>query len=325
MIPQNPGYSNGNLDNLDSFKKALRELGVSKILHDSNIRKKSCKDESSKLSSYSIFQFLLFLVFQGRNLFQFLNGKKGETGCSKNTYYRFLNNCHYNWIKFISLLGAKVTSKMNVLTRPERINCLIIDDSTMERSRSKEVELVSRVFDHNKNKCVKGFKLQLLTWTDGFSTIPVNFRMKAASTAKNVLKGISEEIDKRTVGYKARLGATLSGPETAIEMIKQTLEQGVEASYLLADSWFTNEGFMHDVLEKTGLYYIGMHKRHLNESFYYKGTTHTMQYLADLVIRRNSSNILGSIIVETKKFRTPLKLVFVRNRANKKQLYCYCV
>lgn len=91
--------------------------------------------------------FLLLLVFQGKNLYRFLNSKRRELAVSKNTYYRFLNDCSFNWSEFLLLLAAKVTSVFSSLTRPERVKVLVLDDSVVTRGRSKAVELLARVYD----------------------------------------------------------------------------------------------------------------------------------------------------------------------------------
>ena len=52
------------------------------------------------------------------------------------------------------LLAVKVTSAFDRLTRPERVNVLILDDSVIKRNRSKKVELLARVsdsIDHRTN------------------------------------------------------------------------------------------------------------------------------------------------------------------------------
>ena len=59
------------------------------------------------------------LVFEGRGLFCFLGSKKQDIACSKNTYYRFMEDPHYNWRRFITLLAARVTAYFNSLTKPE--------------------------------------------------------------------------------------------------------------------------------------------------------------------------------------------------------------
>jgi len=67
---------------------------------------------------------------------------------------------------------------MDVLTSEKREKVLIIDDSTYDRSRSKVVELLAWVHDHNANRSLKGFKLMTLGWSDGVSCV---FRTKTAS------------------------------------------------------------------------------------------------------------------------------------------------
>jgi len=90
---------------------AMKKLQLGKLLRKSNITK------SCGVPAYEVFQFLLLLVFQGKNLYRFLNSKHKDQAVSKNAYYRFLNETSYNWRKFLLLLAAKVTSSFAALTR----------------------------------------------------------------------------------------------------------------------------------------------------------------------------------------------------------------
>ena len=145
------------------FSDAVKELQIGNLLRKSNISK------SCGISAYEVFQFLLLLVFQGKNLFRFLNSKHKDQVVSKNTYYRFLNNVSFNWKKFLLLLAAKVTAVFRSLTRPERVKVLILDDSIITRNRSKAVELLARVYDHVTHKYQKGFTM--LWWSIFFVTL----------------------------------------------------------------------------------------------------------------------------------------------------------
>ena len=95
----------------------------------------------------------------------------------KNSYYRFLEDCHANWNRFVMLLAARVITYFSGLTRPDRVKMLVLDDSIIPRERSKKTELLSHVYDHVRGKTVKGFNLLALGWTDAFSFVPVAFRM----------------------------------------------------------------------------------------------------------------------------------------------------
>ena len=126
MIYQNTKIENTQLQ----FSNAIKELQIGKLLRSSNIRK------SCGVSAFEVFQFLLLLVFQGKNLYRFLNSKHKDQAVSKNTYYRFLNETSYNWKKFLSLLAVKITSAFDRLTRPERVKVFVLDDSIIKRYRS---------------------------------------------------------------------------------------------------------------------------------------------------------------------------------------------
>ena len=151
---------------------------------------------------------MLLLVFQGKNLFRFLNSKHKDQAVSKNMYYRFLNETSYNWYKFLLLLAAKVTSAFDALTRPERIKVLVLDDSIFSRNRSKAVELLARVYDHVSHQLMKGYTMLTLGW--------------------------SESMMHKT--------------DAAILMVKRALSVGIKADYVLMDTWFTTEPMIKELL-----------------------------------------------------------------------------
>ena len=108
------------------------------------------------------FNFYSCLYFRDEISFRFLNSKHKDQAISKNTYYRFLNETSYNWSRFLLLLAAKVTSRFDALTRPERVKVLVLDDSVVKRNRSKSVELLAHVYDHVEHRFQKGFTLLTL-------------------------------------------------------------------------------------------------------------------------------------------------------------------
>ena len=257
------------------FGDAIRELKISSLLKSSNIRKQKGG------SVFDIFQFLLLLVFQNHNLYHFLNSKKRETAFSKNTYYRFLNESKYNWKKFITLLAVRVTGYFNSLTKPDRVISLVLDDSVIPRERSKKVELLSRVYDHVIGRTVKGFNMLTFGWTDGYSFVPVGFNMMASADADKRLMPASESIDKRKNGCKSRRDAILHKPDAAIKLIHDALTAGIQASYILMDTWFTNEPFIKKAMDE-GVNIIGMLKDN-KQRYYYNGKLYNLKQLAMLM------------------------------------------
>lgn len=301
MIYQN--VKNENTQN--QFSNALKELQIGKLLRKSNITK------SCGVSAYEVFQFLLLLVFQGRNLFRFLNSKHKDLAVSKNTYYRFLNETSYNWSRFLLLLSVKVTSIFDALTRPERVKVLVLDDSIVKRNRSKSVELLARVYDHVEHRFQKGFTLLTLGWSDGYSFIPVCFNLLSSAKKSNRYNEVSEDIDHRTNGYKCRKESMMNKTDAAVLLIRRALQTGIKADYVLMDTWFTTEPMLRSVLG-TGLDVIGMVKQ-LKQRYTYKGRKYTLHELKKKVRFEGAKNIFGSLVVNTKT-GIPVKIVFVRNR-----------
>lgn len=301
---------NQNNHTQNKFSDAMKQLQIAKILRKSNITK------SCGISAYEIFQFLLLLAFQGKNLFRFLNSKHKDQAVSKNTYYRFLNETSYNWSKFILLLAVKVTAAFDSLTRPERVKVLILDDSVIKRNRSKTVELLARVYDHVEHKCQKGFTLLALGWSDGYSFIPTGFNMLSSSEKNNRYNEVSNDIDHRTNGYKFRKESMMHKTDAAILLIKNALNAGINADYVLMDTWFTTEPMIKEIL-KTGINAIGMVKQ-LKQRYTYKGKQYKLPELKKFVSFEGSRNIFGSLVVTTKT-GVPIKIVFVRNRNKKSE------
>ena len=71
-------YQNTEIENIQNkFSDAIRELQIGKLLRSSNITK------NCGIPAFEVFQFLLLLVFQGKNLFRFLNSKHKDQAVSK--------------------------------------------------------------------------------------------------------------------------------------------------------------------------------------------------------------------------------------------------
>lgn len=294
----------------NQFFDALNELQIGKLLRRSNI-KKSCG-----VSAYKVFRFLLLLVFQGKNLFRFLNSRHKNQAVSKNTYYRFLNETSYNWGRFLMLLAVEVTSAFDALTRPERVKVLVLDDSVVKRNRSKSVELPARVYDHVEHKFQKGFTLLTPGWSDGYSFIPTGFNMLSPASKSNRYNEASSTIDRRTNGYKFRRESMMHKTDAAIRLIRNALAAGIKADYVLMDTWFTTEPMLKETLG-AGIDAIGMVKQ-LKQRYTYRGRQYTLPGLRKFVDFSGARNIFGSLVATTKT-GIPVKIVFVRNRNKKSE------
>ena len=109
----------------------------------------------------------------------------------------------------------------------------------VDRSRSKKVELLSRVFDHTTHKYLKGFRLLTLGWSDGNSFLGIDFALLSSAKEKNRYNEINPGIDKRTCVYQRRKEAITKSTKLLEPMVKSAIKTGIQAKYLVMDSWFS--------------------------------------------------------------------------------------
>lgn len=307
MLPQTNSFH----QTANQILLAMKELQIGRLLRQANVRK------SCGVPVVALFQTLILLVFQGKNLFRFLHSEHTDCTISKNAFYRFLGNPSFNWHRFLLLLSARITRVFGSLTGSGRVKMLVLDDSVLPRNRSKSVELLARIYDHVSQQYLRGFNLLALGWTDGFSFVPVAFNLLSSAKKQNRYQEAEQGIDHRTNGWKARMGSMLQKPEAALLMIQRALKAGIEADYILMDSWFTTAPFVKK-LRDMGLHAIGM-VRNGKQSYLYRGRFFTLPQLAKLAVRENAGTPYRSLAVRTGKHNVPVRIIFVQNRNNKSE------
>ena len=80
----------------------FKEQKIGQALRQSNFSKQKgfpCKD---------LLQFLVMLVFTGKNLFRYLQSDAENAPFQKDAIYRLLNGCHYNWRRFLLLVSSQI-------------------------------------------------------------------------------------------------------------------------------------------------------------------------------------------------------------------------
>jgi len=293
------------------LKSVFDELEILKHLRKANIKK-----NLGFTCSY-LFQLIFCLIFQHKNWFRLLESKKGDHYPAKDAVYRFLNHSKFAWRRFLLTFSASTISKVSDLTDLKRIKAFILDDSMFERNRSKKVELLARCMDHSTlyKRFYKGFRMLTLGWSDGYSFMPIDFSL--LSSLKAQINGISEKIDKRTSGYKRRIEALQTAPEQIPAMLKRAMDAGIEASYVLMDTWFTLPPLIKDIVD-LGLDVIGMVKPG-NQRYLVDGKELSLKQLYRFSHPIQGKKGMISSIHTVMKNGVPVKVVFIQNRNKKSE------
>jgi len=262
----------------------------------------------------SLTQAIFTLPFVGKNFFRGIVINE-NLAFGKDAAYQLLKATTYNWRRLLLQLGRRLFTVFNRLTNEDRETVLIIDDSPYDRSRSKMVELLCRVWDHSTMRYLKGFRMLTVCWSDGVSCLPLDFSLLSSADAKKRLCESQKTLDKRCCAYQRRKEATVKATEHLETMVKRLLSAGIRAQYLLMDSWFTMPATVTALAEHIDL--IGMVKK--TPKIFYRYNGHVMDLMAiysKLKKRRGRAKILASVRVQLKDGRKA-KLVFVRDKRKK--------
>lgn len=289
-------------DRISSF---IGNYQIGTLLNKSGIRK------LRGVSPLKLFSIIFILPFEGNNFYRGIVTNAGLP-FKKNAAYDLLKNPRHNWRKFMLSLAVQGTKFFSLLTSDTREKVLIFDDSTYDRSRSKVVELLAWIFDHNSGKSLKGFKMLTLGWSDGSSFLPLDFILCSSAKEAKRVQGIVKDLDKRTCGYKRRMEAITKSTEHLETMVKRVLGLGIKANYILMDSWFC----WPTILAKLGshLPVICMAKNMPKVFYRHQDQWVTLGKLYTKIRKRpGKARILASVVVETKQ-KQKVKIVFVRHR-----------
>ena len=262
-----------------------------------------------------LLKYLIGIVFRHTNIYLDTKYRK-QPEMSKNTIYRFLSSTLYDWCKLLYLVAMNVIAFIIPLTCEDRKNVLIADDTLYSRSRSKKVDMLTRVFDHVTGKYVKGFKLLTLAWSDGNTTVPLKYRHIVSTNEKMVINRMPDDIDKRTRSYKLRSMAQQDQNEALFGLLDSLNLKALKVGYLLFDSWFAFPSVIMKAC-KRGLNVICMLKSMYRVYYTYKGQDYTLNDLFREAPRnRRHSAVISSIIVKihnSEKSEQYARIVFLKS------------
>ena len=278
---------------------------IGTLLNKSGIRK------TRGISPVTLLKAIFILPFEGNNFFRGIVSDNRQE-FKKDAAYELLKAPRYNWRKLLLLLAVRIVCVLGLLTDKDRKKVLIIDDSTYDRSHSKFVELLARVYDHSDKRYLRGFKMLTVGWSDGASFLPLDFVLLSSEKEKNRLQGITKDIDRRTCGYRRRKEAMTKATEQLDPMVRRVLAAGVDADYILMDSWFAFPSVIQTLHQHRPV--ICMLKDMPNNLYRHQNVHMRLGEIYRRVKKKaGKAKILASVLVETKA-GLPVKIVFVRHR-----------
>lgn len=249
------------------IKKALSEIRIRSLLHQSNIRK------MSGYGTISLLYIVILLPFMRKHLSSLWSNDilLRYFLARKDTYYRFLNHERFNWRKLVYLVACRIIAIVD--QAPLRKKVLIADD-TIAIKTGQNIEMVSYHFDHKIKRSVLGRQCLQLGYHNGQHFFPIDMAFHTSTKRPNQRVRM---LDRRTNGWRRRNESLRKKTDVLIEMLRRAWAQGFDASFVLFDSWFAHDKVIAEILE-IGYGVICRLKAGRNK-YLYEGQSYTLKQL----------------------------------------------
>ena len=217
--------------------EVLQEIKITKLLKQSNFVKREVGHSPFQI----LLHFLYMLIIQKRQS-SFI--KQSESAFGKDAYYRFIKESRYNWRKLLLLSSTALLQKIKPLHKQGECRLLIIDD-TVEPKRGKLIEGSCKyVWSNKEHRTINALNIVSLNYTDSHSTFQLDFSIKMNESSRKDVSEFTTKLHHRSNAYKRKSETIKPKNVLAIEMLERALDAGVEANYLLIDSWYAKPDFI---------------------------------------------------------------------------------
>lgn len=311
-------------DCMDATSRFMNRFGVVKLLSDCGAYKEK------GVPVRVILLYVFNLMFSPMSMYYQIKMDAFHEDFSKNTVYRFLGNIHMNWHMFLLRLSAVIIRHVAGLTDDKNDRyALLVDDTPLPKC-GKDMELVSKYFNHVTMNYEYGYRVLTLAWTDGVTTIPIRYSLLASSYDEKVRGIIRTDIDGRSLAGRIRKLARTSMNDLTVKFACETLRAGIPADVITFDSWFAVPLTISRLMKEAGLTVIARLKTNSKQYYEYNGKMMNIKTIYTACKKRRGkaawklSVNVNLLVKEQNKIieRIPVKLVYLPNRANTKEWIC---
>lgn len=258
------------------INRAFTELNFKTMLNQSGIR---------KLKGYETVSILFMMVLlpfikQTLTACWSLSSLERQIKARKDTWYRFLNQERFNWRKLVYLLAVKIIGHCDKV--PLRQKTIIADD-TIEPKSGKKMEFVSYHYDHKSKRSILGNQCLQIGYHNGINFFPLDVAFHTSNRCPN---SRVRDIDKRTNGWRRRKEALGKKTDALVSMLKRAWNMGIDASFVLFDSWFAHDDLIHKI-QTIGYGVICRLKRN-KVKYEYQGRAYTLKQLWQEIAKKKT-------------------------------------
>lgn len=247
-------------------------------------------DVRAKYSRKNILRVLIFSKFlESKSVNNLIKSDlRGVINCSKDVYYKVKNCFKINWRTTLYNQAYECIDKLEPVdmktTLSHKIPCIIADDTNIPKT-GKVFELIGKIFSHAGHKYKLGFKCLNVTYWTGKTSINLDFSLhiekrkdgKQGMSKKELKHRYTKNRNPSTHGVTRLTESLNKKTSSLIKVVKRILQRGIEAKYLLVDSWFFNNELVQ-FIKQTSLHLITRPKRN-NWKYKHNGRDYTIGQL----------------------------------------------
>jgi hypothetical protein len=220
----------------------------------------------------------------------------------KDVFYRVKNKETINWRLILWHIAMKFIqiTKTAKTTDEQKPRYLIYDDTTVEKS-GRKMEFLGRVWDHVTQRSVLGFKILVMIYWDGISSVPLDFSIHREKgkrelrpfgmSKKELRRQYSKKRMKGTDSLKRIKELDTNKIDMMLKMFYSAVYRCVQVDYVLVDSWFTCEALIRAVVGQ-GIHLIGMYKI-AKTKFLYRGKLLTYSEINSRINKSKRCKLFG--------------------------------
>ena len=246
------------------------------------------------------------VVSSDKTVNSYLNSPTGEgSTMGKDVFYRLKNSSIICWRMLMWHLVHRfltVTSKDSDVDDTSS-RYLIFDDTTLSKT-GKRIEKIGKVWDHVTNSYMLGFKLLVMMYWDGKSSIPLDFSLHREKgknqerpfgmSKKQIRKQYSCKRIKDSYTAKRVEELDTNKIQMVLRMFFTAIYRGLRVDYVLVDSWFTCDALIQAIrsVKDKEVHLIGMYK-FAKTKFEYQGKSLTHAQINNMLGKPRRCRSLG--------------------------------
>jgi SRSO17 transposase len=226
------------IDNL--FADLWKSMGMTAILNRIGFNKRS-----GIASPELVFCLMVWTWLKVNSINMFAReALQAFSQAQKDALYGALNREDWNWRRLHKESALQAVQKLGA---QKKYSAFILDDSIKQRS-GKKMPGVSSHFDHTSGRCVMGQQVLTLGLGCAEGFVPLDSEIFISETKA---QGLHQKfLDGRSVVAKRyRVALDQTKPEMAESMMKRAIRAGIEAAFMLADSWFCTKTMINIACE----------------------------------------------------------------------------